>query len=379
MKNNPLCFIKRMSANLHLSEDLSENGVLKETYFLEDCIYEQVAVLLHGLEECRQKQLFTDVILCASEEEFPCHKVVLAASSRYFSAMFMTPFSEQRTSRVNLKQISPWALRHLIDFAYTGRLTLSTTVVQDLFVAANLLDYPLAVKACIDFMQRHLHISNCLGVQLLAEVYELHDLAKSARTLAVENFSTLVNPEESTSEEWLQLPLKSVESYLCADDLEVRSEKVVLEACLAWVAHEPEKRICHLTDLLHHVRLQQLSPGLLRTYIESPSSIIRESPAAQVYIKEVISSMDGNNHITLSPVNGNTAISVQPRPSTLKRPTLVAVGGISSTFILDSVDAFSFVRGRCLTCPAMPVNSLMWFSATVAENILIITGGIRVS
>lgn len=104
--------------------------------------------------------------------------------------MFMTPFSEQQTSRVNLKQISPWALRHLIDFAYTGRLTLSTAVVQDLFVAANLLDYPLAVEACIDFMQSHLHISNCLGVQLLAEVYQIPDLAKSARTLAVENFST---------------------------------------------------------------------------------------------------------------------------------------------------------------------------------------------
>lgn len=79
-----ICFY-RMSADPHLSEDLSEDGVLKETYFLEDCIYEQVAVLLHGLEECRQKQLYTDVILCASEEEFPCHKVVLAASSRYFS------------------------------------------------------------------------------------------------------------------------------------------------------------------------------------------------------------------------------------------------------------------------------------------------------
>nr|CDS34429.1 ectoderm neural cortex protein 1 [Hymenolepis microstoma] len=369
-----------MSADYHLSENLSENGISNGSFFLENSVSQQVAVLLHGLEECRQKQLYTDVILCASDEEFPCHKVVLASSSRYFSAMFMTPFSEQQTSRVNLKQISPWALRYLLDFAYTGRLTLSTAVVQDLFVAANLLDYPLAVNACIDFMKRHLHVSNCLGVQLLAEAYELHDLAKSARTLAVENFSTLVNPGESTLEEWLQLPLKSVESYLCSDDLEVRSEKVVLEACLVWVAHEPEKRVCHLSDLLHHVRLQQLSPGLLRTYIESTSSIIRESPAALSYIEEIISSMESSNHIAPSSVNCNTIISstsLQPRPSTLKRPTLVAVGGISSTFILDSVDAFSFVRGRCLTCPAMPVNSLMWFSAAVADNILIITGGIR--
>lgn len=104
--------------------------------------------------------------------------------------MFLAPFSEQKTSRVNLKQVSPWVLRHLIDFAYTGRLALSTTVVQDIFIGANFLDYPLAVEACIDFMKKHLHVSNCLGVQLLAEVYEFPDLAKSARIMAVENFST---------------------------------------------------------------------------------------------------------------------------------------------------------------------------------------------
>lgn len=104
--------------------------------------------------------------------------------------MFQTPFSEQKTSRVNLDQISPWALRRLIDFAYTGHLALSTSVVQDVFLAANLLDFSLAVEASIDFMKMHLDISNCLGVQRLAETYELPDLAESARAMAVENFST---------------------------------------------------------------------------------------------------------------------------------------------------------------------------------------------
>lgn len=92
-----------------------------------------------------------------------------------------------------------------------------------------------------------------------------------------------MNSEESILDEWLQLPLKSVESYLCADDLEVRSEQMVLDACLAWVAHEPEQRVCHLNDLLHHVRLQQLSPSLLRTYIDSASSIVRVSPRSTEY------------------------------------------------------------------------------------------------
>ncbi|CDS39396.1 ectoderm neural cortex protein 1 [Echinococcus multilocularis] len=369
-----------MSTSLIVDKS-TEQDFLKETRFIGNFMHKQVSSLLNGLQECRQKGLYTDVILCASGEEFPCHKVVLAASSRYFNAMFLTPFAEQQTSRVNLKQVSPWVLRHLIDFAYTGRLALNTTVVQDIFVGANFLDYPLAVEACIDFMKKHLHVSNCLGVQLLAEVYEFPDLAKSARIMAVENFSTLVNPDEPMIGEWLQLPLKSVESYLSADDLEVRSERVVLEACLAWVAYDPEKRISHLPGLLHLVRLYQLSPTLLRTYTASSSSIIHESPTALLYIEQVISRMEGKCDQLVSVVNGNTsavtAASLLPRPSTLKRPTLVAVGGINSTYILDSVDAFSFVRGRCLPCPPMPASSLTWFSAAVADNTLVITGGIH--
>ena len=85
---------------------------------------------------------------------------------------------------------------------------------------------------------------------------------------------SLVNPEGSTSDEWLQLPLHIVEAYLVSDDLEVRSEQVVLDACLSWVAHEPENRISHLPSLLRLVRLNTLSPALLRTYVDSNASIV---------------------------------------------------------------------------------------------------------
>ncbi|VDD83768.1 unnamed protein product [Mesocestoides corti] len=348
----------------------------QETLFFKGCMQNQVASLLSGLQDLRKKRLYTDIILCACDEEFPCHKVVLAASSRYFNAMFLTPFSEQRTSRVNLKQISPWALRHLIDFAYTGYLSLSTTVVQDIFIAATLLDYPLAVDACIKFMEEHLHVSNCLGVQLLAETYDFPDLVKSARSIAVKNFSSLVSRDASTSGEWLRLPLNSVESYLSADDLEVRSEQDVLDACLAWVSHEPETRLTHLPSLLRLVRLHQLPSTILRTYICSPPLTLRESPAALLYIQQVVNRIEGapdDSHVNGASFSADTL----PRPSTLKRPTLVAIGGMSSGFILDSVDAFSFARGRCISCPALPADSLTWFSATVANNTLIITGGIR--
>lgn len=73
----------------HIADKSTEQDFLSETRLRENCIYKQVASLLHGLQECRQKGLYTDVILCASEEEFPCHKVVLAASSRYFNVSLL--------------------------------------------------------------------------------------------------------------------------------------------------------------------------------------------------------------------------------------------------------------------------------------------------
>lgn len=360
---------------------------------------EQVSNLLEGLQRCRLEGLYTDIILCVDEEEFPCHKVILAASSRYFDAMFRIPLSEQKTSRVYIKQISPWSLKHLIDFAYTGSLVLSTQTVQDLFLAANLLDYPLAVEACILFMKRHLDITNCLGVQLLAETYDFPALAETARKVAVDNFTRLVQE----SPEWLSLPFASVAAYLASEDLDVRSEQVVLKACLNWVAHDPDNRLRYLVTLLHHVRLHQIPPQRLKEIIDT-SSVLRDCYTACEYAKTVLKTKLSSVSPTESQVNGLNCSSnsssartdagqasspppptdpvgavsslAPPRPATVKRDTLLVLGGINS-YILDSVEALSFSKSCWLPCSRLPTDSLTCFSAIVVDNTLIVTGGIR--
>lgn len=90
-------------------------------------------------------------------------------------------------------------------------------------------------------------------------------------------FSLVQSKESPNTEEWLQLPLASVQSYLAADDLEVRTEQVVLGACLSWVAHDLEKRLAELPGLLHLVRLHHLPPHVLRACIDSTNSPVRVS------------------------------------------------------------------------------------------------------
>ncbi|KAA3678917.1 uncharacterized protein DEA37_0012905 [Paragonimus westermani] len=48
---------------------------------------EQMLQTFQCLQSFRQKVQFTDMVLCVGEEELPCHKVVLAASSRYFHTL----------------------------------------------------------------------------------------------------------------------------------------------------------------------------------------------------------------------------------------------------------------------------------------------------
>ncbi|VEL35454.1 unnamed protein product [Protopolystoma xenopodis] len=66
-----------------------------------------------------------------------------------------------------------------------------------------------------------------------------------------------------------------------------------------------------------------------------------------------------------------------PRPATLRRETLVVLGGLDDTCILTGVQALSPAKLSWQACASMPLDSLIWFSAAVVGNTLIVTGGIQ--
>ncbi|CAH8631482.1 unnamed protein product [Heterobilharzia americana] len=330
-------------------------------------ISEQLIQTSKFLQSFRDKSLFTDVILCAGEEELPCHKAVLAASSAYFFAMFSSPYKEQQTSRVTLDYISPWALRRLLDFVYLGILEITEATVQDVFLAASLLDYPVAVKACVEFMKSHLDITNCLGIEALAEMHNLTDLAQSSHKLAVENFSSLL----LESNEWVTLPISTVISYISSDELDVPSEQFVWDACINWIDQIPETRIVYLPQLLSHIRLKYLDKEMLEIQLQENPLIIECKNAQNIlkyFLHEDVSKSDDTTGAFIN--------TLPPRPATLKRPTLVVLGGLN-TCILNCMQSFSPSRTVWQTCPSMPVDSLAWFSVAVIANTLFVIGGIK--
>lgn len=91
------------------------------------------------MDMMRAHQMLTDVVLEVGKELFYAHKVVLAAASPYFKAMFTGGLKECDMDRIKLQGVSPTALARLIHFMYTGRIRVTENTVCQLLPAATML------------------------------------------------------------------------------------------------------------------------------------------------------------------------------------------------------------------------------------------------
>lgn len=97
-------------------------------------------VVLAGLNSLRKENTFTDVRIQVDQTEFPVHKCVLSSFSPYFKAMFTTGLAETDQDLVTLNGVEAGMMAGLIEYAYTGEITINKHNVQNLLSAANLLE-----------------------------------------------------------------------------------------------------------------------------------------------------------------------------------------------------------------------------------------------
>lgn len=75
---------------------------------------------------------------------------------------------ERNRAQVTLHDVDPTALKQLIDYTYTGEITITEDNVQVLLPASSLLQIQSVREACCKFLLRQLHPSNCLGIRSFA-------------------------------------------------------------------------------------------------------------------------------------------------------------------------------------------------------------------
>ena len=212
--------------------DLSDSS--ESTIFYQKDLFNQGFPMM---ENIRREGKLCDVNIMVGEHSLQGHRIVLAANIPYFRAMFTHDMAESRQPNITMHSIDPSAAESLINFAYTGRVTISTSNVQNLMMGASFLQLSKVRDACAEFLQVRLSPQNVLGIRTFAERVGSINLVKSSDKFLQKHFKAV-----SESEEFLGVGLEDVSELVGRDELHVISEEVVFLATSSETSFSPKSR-----------------------------------------------------------------------------------------------------------------------------------------
>ncbi|XP_036317890.1 kelch-like protein 26 [Rhagoletis pomonella] len=187
--------------------------------------------LMKGLNALRCAEKLFDVTLHVEERTFKAHKVVLAACSDYFCAMFTDAMREAHQSEIKLNGINAHGLELLLEYVYTSKLELDRNNVQDVLSVSTHVQMKAAIDACSHFLESQIDLDNCVAIAALADLYSLEPLKKKAYRYMCSRLD-----EFSQTPDLLSLTLDQFEHVLACnypvDCSEQRVLEMVLEYCL---------------------------------------------------------------------------------------------------------------------------------------------------
>lgn len=236
------------------------------------CVMFQQADLANSafpvFEEIRKQGKLCDVTIKVDDKLFSAHRIVLCATIPYFNSMFTIDMVESRQREVEVRGIDPSAMESLIQFAYSGKITIHPGNVNNLMIGAAYLQLNQVRDACADFYKQRLDCKNVLSIQSFAETLSCLDLVKAADCFLEKNFTQVAEEEEFVS-----IDVSQMQELLNRDSLCV-TEEGAFEALIRWVKKDSESRSKHLPNLLAQVRLPLLSPTFLTDRV-SKEELIR--------------------------------------------------------------------------------------------------------
>ena len=282
------------------------------------------------LAEFRDHGLLCDVLLCVENVEIAAHRVILAASSAYFRAMFLGKLADSKQQRVTLYEIDAAAIEMLVEYVYTGVLKLDEFNVHSLLYASTFLQIEKVREACCEFLLKALDVCNCLGIRSLGESLSCQELFAIAHQFVVDHFGDVLKQDE-----FLLQPYESLKSLLDSKFLNASSEDEVLIGVLAWLNFCPTERQAHAPSLIKQCCLMKISPDFLASRILK-DSMVQASFECQQLILEALEAMQSSN---LRDVCGLPGIS--QRSYRTGHEIMLAIGGESEGVTLDSCQCFN--------------------------------------
>uniref|UniRef100_A0A8C6TNC4 Kelch-like family member 33 n=1 Tax=Neogobius melanostomus TaxID=47308 RepID=A0A8C6TNC4_9GOBI len=176
---------------------------------------------------------------------FTVHRVILAACSDYFRAMFTLGMKESSQSSIYLRFLSAVELEALLDSSYSGTVSLSWNCIFEITTTALQLQYQPVLDLCLKFLQTEINPHSCLDVASFAEAFGMLKLLESAEDYILRQFQKVARTPK-----FKDLPARNLFKYLSSFALCVPSELIVFRAVVDWIQAKPKRRLKLAKELM---------------------------------------------------------------------------------------------------------------------------------
>ena len=136
--------------------------------------------LVSKFNQFKRESSFVDCYLCFSDQQYPCHRIILAKYSQWFSKYFDEHPSNDRIQKVEI----PWNPNNFmdtfLDFIYTQEISISIKTIIPILSIASYYQFTQAksvlmkyFKDCITETNALLLSKSCINLNLIEESYIL--------------------------------------------------------------------------------------------------------------------------------------------------------------------------------------------------------------
>lgn len=214
--------------------------------------------LLSGFQRLRSQNKMCDVVLEAGGVSFPCHRALLASSSEYFWALFGDTTTERSAGSISLPVLTPEGLDAILDFLYSGWLSVSPSTIPVVLEAARYLQVETAVSICERFMIDGLSSESCCSYANLADRHALSNAFDAANQTIATEMGTLL---QENRDELLELNVQSLMAVLDADELPGVKEVELIKVAFDWLDENGPLPLLNSNLMLSRLRFGLVDPS----------------------------------------------------------------------------------------------------------------------
>jgi len=136
---------------------------------------------------------FSDCIVTCGDEEFKCHKVILAGRSSVFNAMFSNDMRENVSSKVVIEDLGKSTVAEMIHYIYSGNVENLNGNAKLLISAADKYDLSELKAICESHLAENLTVENVGDTLILAHAHNSTLLQDAALQFVSEKGEKVLN------------------------------------------------------------------------------------------------------------------------------------------------------------------------------------------